>query len=105
MLADTQPGTTIQITVAKQPTNAAAAKTLVRLFSKDPARRKVLRRTKTMFQRAVRTRQRGGRQWAIRPRRLRPVPPCGESCTIPATPDVLRDLVRLERFVTLKPSS
>lgn len=104
MPIETQPGTDVRITVTKRPTNAAAVKTLTRIFGKDADRRKVKQRQKAMLQRAVRTRQRGGRQWSIRPRIPNRTPATGDSCTIRATLDVILDLGSVERFVSVQPA-
>ncbi len=99
MATQTQPGTLIKLSVTRNPTNAAAAKTLSRLFAKDAANKLARRKRKRLLQSAVRTRQRGGRQWAIRPRIPKDIPAKGDHCTVFATPDVLRDLQSLSRFV------
>ncbi len=104
MATEMHPGSNILITLTKSPTNAAAAKTLSRLFSRGDANRRARAKRKRMLQDAVRTKIRGGRPWAIRPRVPDSTPTPGESCTVLATPQVLRDLGRLGRFVKIEPS-
>jgi hypothetical protein len=105
MLANVAPGATVSITVKKAPTSGAAAKTLSRIFAKDPAnrrlraRRKDLRTDETFFIR------RGGRPWGVRPKAPRLVQPgAGDSCKVLATVDVLNDLGSVERVVDVRPS-
>lgn len=106
MAAQLRPGSTITLTLKKAPTNAAATKTLSRLFAKDPIHQKARRRRKKLLAEKVDVRRRGGRPWEVRakaPPLVRPV--MGEACTILATPDVIRDLGKLERFVSVKSAS
>lgn len=104
MAIDTAPGSSIRITLTKRPTSAAAAKTLTRLFTFDQANRKARIQRKRMLQAAVRTHRRGGRPWAYRPRIPDSVPKPGDTCTVLATLQVLRDLGRLGRFVKVEPT-
>ncbi len=100
MSDDIEPGSRISIKVTRAPTSEAGAKTLSRLFAKDPANRKAKHRRKQMLQHAVELRRRGGRLWAVRPRVPRMFQPTkGASCMLLATPDVIRDLHGVERFV------
>jgi hypothetical protein len=97
------PGSTVQVKVVKQPTSAAATKTLVRVLSKDPAAQKEEAHLTRVRAKGIQWKQRGGRPWPnrmVKQRRLTGKP--GEEGTILATVDVLRDLGSLERFVEVK---
>lgn len=100
MLDKITPGSRVNVKIVKQPTNTAAAKTLVRVLSKDQdvtAENKRLRKSRD---RHFRTHQRGGRQWAVRVVKQRPVRgEVGEAGTVTATHDVINDLRSVERFV------
>lgn len=103
MAVDIKPGTTISLTVKKSPTNEAAAKTLSRLFAKDPVAKKNRVRRKKLLATTMRVERRGGRPWEVRSKAPRLVQPkAGDSCKIFATSDVLRDIGSVTRFVTVK---
>ncbi len=98
-----KPGSTVKVKIVKNPTNAAATKTLQRILAKDPVQQKDTRRLRRIRQQETITHQRGGRQWDIhipKPKRL--LGRAGEAGTVTATLDVLRDLKSVERFVEVK---
>ena len=101
-MADITPGSTVNIKIVKEPTNASARKTLVRLLSKDAevvAENKRLKKVRKTNQTHS---PRGGRWrvWEGRLPKQRPVAGAlGESGTILASPDVLTDLKSVQRFV------
>lgn len=102
---DIKPGTTVTVTVKKTPNCEAAAKTLSRLFAKDPANRKPRLFRKKLLAAAVTGHRRGGRTWyghERAPRLFQPV--SGDSCSLRATCDVIRDLGSVERFIAVNPS-
>jgi hypothetical protein len=102
---DIQPGSRIRIQVKKDPTNEAAAKTLSRLFAKDPANRKARRHRKKLLAGALDVRRRGGRPWEVRPKAPRLFQPtAGESCSLLATCDVINDLGSVARFIDIQPA-
>jgi hypothetical protein len=104
MQADVAPGSTIVLKIKKTPTSAAAAKTLSRLFAKDPANKKRLAARKATRARHQIPARRGGRIWLGKspaPRLVQPVE--GDTCTLLATTDVLRDLGSVSRFVNVSP--
>lgn len=104
MAAEIKPGTVVSVTVTKNPTNEAAAKTLSRIFAKDAANKRERVRRKKLLETAIDVRRRGGRPWEVRskaPRLVQPVK--GDGCKIFASSDVLRDLGSVERFVAVKP--
>lgn len=100
MTQDIKVGSKINVKVVKQPTNAAAAKTIVRLLSKDSAVQKENDRLRRARKNGLREAQRGGRMWKIRVVKQHPVAAkIGESGVIVATTDVLTDLNSVSRFV------
>ena len=106
MSVDIEPGGRVSVKVTKSPTNEAAAKTLSRLFAKDPANRQARRQRKKLRQSATEHRKRGGRLWAVLPKAPRlGQPTAGAACTLLATPDVIADLRSVDRFVELSPAT
>ena len=101
-IADIAPGTKINLKVTKQPTNAAASKTLERLLGKDPAVIAENKRHAKIRKKAQWMSTRGGR-WRIWESRLAKQHPVsgkiGEEGTIVASYDVLKDLPSVERFL------
>lgn len=104
-MASTQitPGRKVQITVVKTPTSRRAAKTLVRLLSKDPAAKADTARHRKIRTDNYNPEMRGGRLYGGRVVKLHTLHgQPGESGTITATLDVLRDLNSVQRFVEVK---
>ena len=100
MYDDIQPGSSIHVKVTRRPTNAAAAKTLVRLLSKDPVVREENKRLAKLRRIHYRPRKRGGRLYGGHMIKLRPLKgDLGEEGTVAATVDVLTDLKSVSRFV------
>ena len=100
MSADLKPGTVVTLRVTRNPTNEAAAKTLSRLFGKDPAAKRARVKRKKLLAEAMDPRRRGGRPWEVRPKAPRLVQPkAGDSCKIRATTDVIGDMKSVARFV------
>ena len=99
------PGSKILLTIVKRPSNAAAAKTLVRLLSKDKtvkAENERLRKTRVSN---LRQNRRGGRFWDVNVVKQPAVEAkIGVSKTIIASLDVLTDLRSVSRFVEVKPA-
>ena len=104
-MSDIAPGTRVTVKVVKQPTNAAAAKTLVRLLSKDAVVNSHNVRHRGIRKRAQTMSPRGGR-WRVWESRLAKQHPVkgtiGEQGTFVASVDVLRDLKSVERFVDVQ---
>ena len=106
MLENIQTGQKVQVTVAKQPTNAAAKITLARLLAKDPGVAREQRRLTQVREATKRKRIRAGREWISRPVKKHPVRgEQGESGTIVASYDVLQDLKRVAPFVEVSAAS
>jgi hypothetical protein len=94
-----QPGTTVEVKVVQRPRSKGARSTLGRLFLRDPAIRKERGEKKPL-----RLHQRGGRQWRARPKGsdVR-VPELGDTCTIRASVDAIRDLSSVSDCVSVTP--
>ena len=106
-MSDIAPGTRVTLKVVKQPTNAAAVKTLVRLLSKDANAKQHNARHRGIRKRAQTMSPRGGR-WRVWESRLAKQHPVkgtlGEQGTLVASVDVLRDLKSVARFVDVQAS-
>ena len=102
-MSDIKPGSQINVKVTQRPTSAAAVKTIVRLLSKDQNIRQENDRLKTARENHFRQKRRGGRFWDIHVVKQHPVKgEPGESGTITASLDVLKDLQSVQRFVEVK---
>ncbi len=100
MLDQIKPGSRIQVRVVKTPLRIAAAKTLVRILSKDADTKAENKRLAQVRRKNLHFKQRGGRPWGNRLVKQRPVKgQIGESGTITATVDVLADLASVEPFI------
>lgn len=102
MLDKITPGDTVTVKVVKQPTNAAASKTLERVLCKDPAHAAEVRRHRKVRDANTPMSTRGGRWriWEGRMVKQHPVTGrAGEQGTVTATYDVLQDLKSVERFI------
>jgi len=105
MFENIQPGSRVNVTVTRTPTRDAAAKTIVRVLSKDPGHRNEHRRNTRTRLRNYSPKRRGGRMYGGRmPRLNRLTGQVGESGTVLATLDVIRDLNSVEPFVEVKPA-
>lgn len=97
------PGTPIEVEVVERPTNAAAEKTLVRVFRRSPevkAEQARLRKARDVH---GYWRVRSGRPWKVAPPTKLPVQPeVGTKHRLVATLQALRDLQSVERFVSVK---
>ena len=101
-MSDIAAGTRVIIKIVKQPTNAAAIKTLVRLLSKDAVVKGHNARHRGIRKRQETMSPRGGRWrvWESRLAKQHPVKGAvGDQGTITASVDVLRDLNSVKRFV------
>lgn len=100
MLDNIAPGTKVTVKVTKDPTNDAAQKTLRRILSKDAAAKKENDRHAKVRKAGFSSHQRGGRPWEVRvPKQHARDGKTGETSTLLATADVLRDLKSVARFV------
>jgi hypothetical protein len=100
MLDSIKTGSSITVKVVKTPRRVAAAKTLVRLLSKDEAMIRENARLRALRKKHALPTKRGGRTWMVLVPKQRPVRgQAGESGTITATVDVLKDLRSVQRFI------
>ena len=105
MATQIKPGSKVVVKVVKAPTNQGAKKTLVRLLSKDPAAQREMKRQAAIRKRLYNPQPRGGRTYGGHVVKQQPVHgELGESGTIVASLDVLRDLASVDRFVEVKPA-
>lgn len=96
---DIQPGARIKVTVKSAVKTSRAGKTLARIFMRDgEVRKKGLVRPKQVIQST-----RAGRLWNHRPTGSNQLPPnVGDSASIIATVDIIRDLHSVEPFIDVK---
>lgn len=100
MLDKITPGSKITVKIVKKPTNAAAAKTLVRVLSKDPTVVKENDRLRRARKTHLRQSRRGGRFWDVNVVKQHPLAAeAGVTKTIIATPSVITDLGSVSRFI------
>jgi hypothetical protein len=99
MAIDVKSGQTIKVTITKSITRAAARKTVERLFMKDKAVVAPLDARAANF--IPLPKRRGGCIWTKRVNKIHPTLLRGESATITATPQALRDLNSVSDFVTI----
>lgn len=91
-----EPGSKVKITVKTTLLKPAAAKTVARLFLKDEAK------SHNRKAKPVAWRQRAGRQWHHQKRgSVAMTPNVGDSATLIATVDVIRDLNSVDRFIEI----
>ena len=92
-----QPGQTVRVTIKRLINRAAARKTIERLFLKDKAQCAPLDARSANF--IPLPKRRGGCIWTKRTNKVHPQLVTGDSATIKATPQHLRDLKSVEEFV------
>lgn len=103
MLENVKPGQQITLTVEAEPRRDDQRQTIQRLMRRDPQTSKALRRGQLLRKRNLRTKQRGGRQWAIRERVGKVAHAArGATWTMTYTPDLEQDLRSIERFVAIR---
>ena len=105
MIDNIQTGSEVNVKIVKQPTNAAAVKTLQRVLHKDEQVHEEQKRLERARLKNLRHHQRGGRQWAVRVVKQFPIKAVvGESGKVKATYDVINDLKSVQRFVEVTPA-
>ena len=92
-----QPGQTVRVTIKRLINRAAARKTIERLFLKDKTHTNLLEARSANF--IPLPKRRGGCIWTKRPNKVHPPLAAGDSATIKATPQHLRDLNSVKEFV------
>ncbi len=97
-MTDIEPGSRVKVTVTSNSLSEGAAKTLGRLFLKDPETKKQRRRTP----KPAEARTRAGRDWFVRPKGSAVnAPHKGDTCELECTLDVVRDLGSVQRYVEI----
>lgn len=97
-MTDIEPGSKVKVTVTSSKLSQGAAKTLGRLFLKDPETKAQRRRTPKPSE----ERTRAGRPWFVRPKGSAVnAPHKGDTCELDCTLDVVRDLASVERYVQI----
>lgn len=100
MLDKFAPGSKINVKIVKQPTNAAATKTLMRVLANDPVVAEEHKRQAKLRKVHYNPQPRAGRLWGGQLVKQHPIKGrIGESGTVVATTAVLRDLGSVHRFV------
>ncbi len=97
MALDLQPGGDVRVTISKRITRDAARKTIERLFMTDKAIHGPIRAREKNF--IPIPGRRGGRVWTKWPNKVHPKLEKGVAATVEATPQHVRDLQSVERFV------
>jgi ribosomal protein L23 len=100
MALELKPGKTVQVTVSKQITRAAARKTLERIFMQDKAVVAPLEARSANFK--DQPKRRGGCIWTKRANKIHCELNRGASATIVATPQSIRDLNSVASFIEVK---
>jgi hypothetical protein len=97
MALDVKTGQTVKVTINKTINRAAARKTIERLFLKDKSVAAPLEARSANF--IPLPKRRGGQIWTKRPNKVHPLLNRGDSATILATPQAIRDLGSVADFV------
>ncbi len=100
MLDKFAPGSKVNVKIVKQPTNAAATRTLMRVLAKDPVVSTEHQRQAKIRKKHFSPSRRAGRMWGGYVVKQHPIKGrIGEAGTILATTSVLRDLGSVKRFI------
>lgn len=100
---DIKPGTPVEVEVVAAPTNAAAIKTLHRLFHGDPEVKREQARLRKVRETNAIVRVRSGRPWKVAvPTQSAVQPAPGSKHRFIATYQALKDLQSVQRFVQVK---
>jgi len=97
---DLMENTTARLTVKKSINRAAARKTVERLFLRDKSIAQPIEKRSANFKELPK--RRGGQIWTKRPNKLHPGLQRGAVATIKTTPQSIKDLNSVARFVEVK---
>lgn len=102
-IKDIPVGSRVSVKVVKEPTSVSAAKTIARVLYKDQDIAAEHKRLEKVRRTHFNPQPRGGRLYGGQLVKQHPAKgEVGESGTVHATIDVLRDLASVERFVEVK---
>jgi hypothetical protein len=99
MAIEAKPGQTLRVTINKRVSNEAARKTLERLFMKDKGISGPIALRSRNF--IPLPKRRGGCIWTKYPNKVHPVLEKGVAASVTVTPQSLRDLNSVEKFVEI----
>ena len=97
MALDVKTNQTVKVTIYKAITRASARKTIERLFMKDKSVAAPLEARSANF--IPLPKRRGGQIWTKRPNKVHPLLNKGDTATLVATPQAIRDLNSVSDFV------
>jgi len=97
MAIEAKLGQSVRVTIRKTINRDSARKTLERLFMKDPAHSRPLAARAANFE--PKPKRRGGRIWTKRPNKVHLTLHRGDTATIKATAQAIKDLNSVEAFV------
>ena len=101
-----KPGQNVTVRIVERPKNAAARKTLIRLLSKDREAQREVERQRKIRKRHLNSQIEDDRLWPNRLVKQQPVTAdAGNTGTIRASVDVLRDLNSVQQYVEVSAAS
>ncbi|MCC7349253.1 MAG: hypothetical protein IT446_01670 [Phycisphaerales bacterium] len=99
MAINLKAGSNVRLTISKSINRDSARKTIERLFMQDKTISLPLEIRSRNFKELPK--RRGGQIWTKRPNKLHPGLNRGDSATVKATPQTIRDLNSIAEFVTI----
>jgi hypothetical protein len=100
MAIELKPGQTFRVTISKNINRAAARKTIERLFNKDKTLVAPLNARSKNF--IPLPKRRGGQIWTKRPNKIHLALNKGDTATLKATPQSIKDLASVDDFVQIQ---
>ena len=100
MAIDLKPGTTVRVTINKTINRESARKTLERLFMKDKTISGPIEKRSRNF--IPLPKRRGGQIWTKRPNKIHLALNKGDTATLKATPQSIKDLASVGDFVEIQ---
>jgi hypothetical protein len=97
MAIQAKPGQTLRVTIKKSINRESARKTIERLFMQDKKHTAPIEARSANF--IELPKRRGGCIWTKRPNKVHPTLNRGETASVKATPQTLKDLKSVEAFV------
>lgn len=100
MAIEAKTGQTLRVTVKKAIVRESARKTIERLFMTDKAVSGPVEARSANFE--AKPKRRGGRIWTKYPNKIHPEIKPGDSATIRATPQAIKDLKSVDAYVNVQ---